>query len=101
VPTGSVYFTTDADTDITAPTVISVSPSSAVSCGGNPCAPVSSEVNIQFSELMDPTSLTADAVTLTPTAPAGPAVTGTFSFSPDFSCTSPSSSSNCDFTALK
>ena len=100
VPTGSVYFTTDADTDITAPTVISVSPSSAVSCGGNPCAPVSSEVNIQFSELMDPTSLTSNAVTLTPTARAGPAVTGP-SVLPDFSCTSPSSSSNCDFTALK
>jgi len=101
VPTGSVYFTTSTGTDTTAPTVTSVSPSSTISCGGNPCAPVSSEIDIQFSELMDPTTLAAGAVTLTPTAPAGPAVTGTFSFSPDFACTSPSSTNTCNFAELK
>jgi hypothetical protein len=97
---GSVNFTTALVQDVTAPFVSTISPSAAVSCGASPCAPVNSEIQIRFSELMDPTSLTAGAVTLTPTAPAGPPVTGTFSFSPDFACTTPGSSGSCDFTLL-
>ena len=101
VPYGSVYFTTGTGPDATAPTVTSVSPSSAISCGGSPCAPVNAEVLIQFSELMDPTSLTPGAVTLTPTAPVpGPAVAGTFSFSSNGACTTPSSSASCNFSTL-
>ncbi len=98
--TGSVYFTTGTSPDTTAPTVSSVSPSSAIVCGGSPCAPVNAEVVIQFSELMDPTSLTAGAVTLTPTSPPGPAVPGTFSFSDNGACTTPSSSASCNFSLL-
>ena len=97
---GSVYFTTAAGPDTTTPTVLTISPSAAVTCGAAPCAPVNSTIEIQFSEIMDPTSLTAGAVTLTPTAPAGPAVAGAFSFSPNFACTSPSSSGSCNFSEL-
>ncbi|HTA45517.1 MAG TPA: Ig-like domain-containing protein [Bryobacteraceae bacterium] len=97
---GSVVFTTSTAQDTTAPTVLTVSPGAAISCGGNPCAPVNSEVQIQFSELMDPTSLATGAVVLTPTSPSGPAVPGKFSFSADGSCTTPSSSGSCNFSLL-
>ena len=100
VPQGSVYFTTGAGPDTTTPVVSSISPSAGVSCGASPCAPVNAKVTIQFSELMDPTSLTTGAVTLTPTSPAGPAVAGTFSFSDNSACTTPSSSSYCNFSLL-
>jgi hypothetical protein len=104
VPTGSVYWFTGTGLDTTAPTVTSVSPSSDVTCaGGNPCAPVNAKVLIQFSKLMDPTSLTPGAVTLTPTSPAGPAISATlsnFSFSPNFACTAPNSSGSCNFSEL-
>ena len=39
-------------------------------------------------------------VTLTPTSPAGPAVTGTYSFSANSTCTTPNSTSACNFSLL-
>ena len=61
-------------------------------------------VTLQFNELMDPTSLYLNpgAVTLTETSPAGPVVTGTFSFSDNSAClTRPDSSASCNFSILQ
>ena len=97
---GAVNFTTNAGPDTTAPFVSTISPSAAVACSPGPCAPINSTITVQFSEWMDPTSYVPGAITLTPTAPAGPAVTVTPSFSSDFTCSTPSSSGSCNFTRL-
>ncbi len=54
---GYTNFITGTGVDSTAPVVTSVSPPPSFTCGSNPCAPVNSNVEFQFSKSMDPTSL--------------------------------------------